>query len=155
MGITGGVQIEGLLYACGLGFLIGVVYELFRSFREISPPSRTVCFVQDILFCLVSALLMFFAFLMISDGKIYPYLLVGTLVGFFVFYCTVGRWLHKLIAVVWKRAVFVFKGFCRILFYPAKVGFSFVAGLCRGFFNRVKPRMQKILKKPGFFSKKS
>ena len=92
--VTGGVQLQMLLYAGGVGFWLGACYCLFQMFRIIVRCGVWSCFFQDILFCLSAALATFFVFLAISDGCIYPYLLIGEGIGFLVFYCSVGKWLQ-------------------------------------------------------------
>ncbi len=92
--VTGGVQLQMLLYACGLGFWLGAYYCLFQMFRIVVRCGIVSCFFQDVLFCVSAALVTFFVFLAVSDGCVYPYLLAGEGVGFLVFYSSVGRLLR-------------------------------------------------------------
>lgn len=145
------LQIDAFLYACGLGFWIGLYYEMFRTLRLLLPPSVCACFVQDLLFCLSSAVLTFFGFLAIADGNMYPYLFVGETVGFLAFYYTVGRVLHIVLASVIRRCIGVvavigrvMTGFCRRI----KIVFARL-------YEPLLSKLQKIRKKIQLFSKKT
>lgn len=105
MGNTGDIQLWGLLYACGLGFWLGAYYELFRMMRLLFPPSAVSCFFQDVFFFSSASIVVFFVFLGIADGQMYPYLLFGVMVGFLSFYYTFGRFLHIVLAKGLRRVM--------------------------------------------------
>ncbi len=105
MGNTGDIQLWGLLYASGLGFWLGAYYELFRMVRLLFSPSAISCFFQDVFFFISGSVTVFFVFLGITDGRIYPYLLVGVIVGFVSFYYTIGRFLHIVLAKGARRVM--------------------------------------------------
>lgn len=90
-GVNGGQQALYLLYACGVGFLLGGWYHFFCALRVLVPPTIYGCFIQDVLFGLSTACITFFAFLAMTDGVIQPYLLCGEAVGFFSFHFTIGK----------------------------------------------------------------
>ncbi len=71
---------------------------MFRMVRLLFPPSAVSCFFQDVFFFISGSVTAFFVFLGIADGQIYPYLLVGVVVGFLSFYYTFGRFLHIILA---------------------------------------------------------
>ncbi len=100
--LTVGRQVLQFLATCGLGFLLGLYYECFKAVRLWSPPSVCVCIVQDIFFCVSSAVITFFVLLGLADGNMYPYLFIGEGVGFFVFYGSLGNVVHKLLVFFLK-----------------------------------------------------
>ncbi len=159
MGITGETQLWNLLYACGLGFWIGLYYELFRTLRLLFPPTGKSCFFQDVFFCLTSALITFFCFLAIADGQMVPYLFIGEAVGFFAFYSTVGRVFHILLAALFRllaRWVFALSRwshrlFSRLFSRPLEWLFRKRRAVTRRFVEKT----AKIRKKVIFFSKKT
>lgn len=139
-GITAGTQTIEFLCACGLGFLLGLYYALFRTIRLILPPSAGVCIFQDVFFCVTSALVTFFAFLGLSDGILHPYLIIGETLGFFVFLGSLGNVIHTLLATCYAFLVrlsdFVTKRFVLPIFRVLK-------GVAR----KIKTVLEKIVKK--------
>lgn len=153
MGISVEVQLEGLLYACGLGFWLGLYYEIFRTVRLLMPPTAKSCFFQDVFFCLSAALCTFFCFLAIADGRLYLYLFVGEITGFFAFYCTLGRMFHTVFAALLRWIAASIKTLWRWISRPLFSGLRFLKrALCKPL-RFLREKAQKILKKPSFFRK--
>lgn len=153
-GITVGTQTVEFLCACGLGFLLGLYYALFRTIRLIVPPSAGVCIFQDVFFCVTSALATFFAFLGISDGILHPYLIIGETLGFFVFLGSLGNVIHTLLATCYAFFVrlsdFVTKRFVSPIFRVLKS----IARKIKTVLGIFCKKTQKSQKKSRFFSKK-
>lgn len=83
-------QTQVFMLSVGFGFLLGLVYEIVRFVRAVFSHSRTAVIIQDILFSIICTLLSFFFLLCIDDGKLrmYPYL--GMIMGFAIWYFTLG-----------------------------------------------------------------
>lgn len=84
-------QLRFFVISLAFGFAMGVVYELFRLIRLISPRSRLLCFVCDVMFMSLASLLSFVLTVVINLGIVRWYILLGEVVGFFVYMRTVGR----------------------------------------------------------------
>ena len=153
-GETVGRQVLQFLGTCGLGFLLGLYYEVFRSIRLWSPPSVGVCIFQDIFFCLSSALVTFFAFLGLADGNMYPYLFIGEGLGFFVFYGSLGNIIHKIFVWVLRFFTRLFKSVQRKVFTPMYCWLAEKISRVKAFLEEKCKKTQKTQKKSIFFSKK-
>ncbi len=83
-------QTQVFMLSVGFGFLLGAVYDIVRFVRAVFSRSHTAVIIQDILFSLICTLLSFFFLLCIDDGKLrmYPYL--GMIMGFVIWYFTLG-----------------------------------------------------------------
>ena len=112
MGITGTAQLTGLFYACGVGFLLGLYYELFRTLRLLFPAERKPGAHER------AAVAVFFCLLAITDGVLYLYSLVGIAAGFFACYYTVGSVLHGLLAVLLRELYRLWRALCRAVSRP-------------------------------------
>lgn len=155
MGNTGDIQLWGLLYACGLGFWLGLYYELFRTLRLLLPPTARGCFFQDVFFCLSAALVTFFCFLSISDGNMYPYLFIGEMAGFFSFYCTLGRVFHKILGALLRLLLLLFRRIKRWISRPLYALYRWIFVLFMRIYTAICRKFAEIRKKPNFFSKKT
>lgn len=112
-------QTQVFLLCIGFGFLLGSAYDIMRFVREIFSSSPTAMIIQDILFSIVATFSSFFFLLCIDDGKLrmYPYL--GMIIGFVIWYFTLGipvssiflrisRFLHSLLKSIfnWIKKIF-------------------------------------------------
>lgn len=62
-------QTRLFLLALGLGFLLGIVYDLFRVVRMAFTMRRVGVFIQDVLFFLTCAAATFLFLLAVNQGR--------------------------------------------------------------------------------------
>ncbi len=100
MGFTNFAQLRELFLSCGMGFLLGGYYDVFRLLRRWFHPSKPVVFALDTLFFASSAVAVFLFSLAMTNGTVRSYVLLGTAVGFAAYRHTVGRALIRLVGSV-------------------------------------------------------
>ena len=83
-------QTQLFLFALGLGFLLGIVYDLFRTERMAFTMRRVGVFLQDILFFLTCAAVTFLFLLAVNHGEIRGFIIAGEALGFFIYYFSFG-----------------------------------------------------------------
>lgn len=112
------VQTEIFLLSLGLGFLLGIIYDVFRTLRLIISRSAGFTVFMDILYFILCAFLVFFFNLIVDEGKIRLYVLLGDLLGWMIYYFSFGEISIKLSnrIVLSSRKVFraVSKPFLRV-----------------------------------------
>ena len=91
MGFANIGQVRELFLSCGMGFLLGAYYDVFRILRRVLRPGTIRVFWQDVLFFTTSALASFMFALAINDGVLRAYVLAGLVAGFFAYRYVVGR----------------------------------------------------------------
>ncbi len=74
-----------------LGAVLGVVYELFRTVRSLFGGRTVAVFLQDVLFWIVSAFVVYTFFLIFTGGTVRYFVLAGAAVGLIIYLKTVGR----------------------------------------------------------------
>ncbi len=83
-------QTEIFLYALGFGFLLGILYDLFRIPRMIIPDSKGFILFSDLFYFVVCTFLTF-CFIMVTDnGKLRIYVMFGIVLGWTVCYFSFG-----------------------------------------------------------------
>lgn len=83
-------QTEIFLYALGFGFLLGILYDVFRTVRMIISDSGGFVFFMDFLYFAVCTFLIF-CFIMVTDsGRIRLYVAFGIVLGWTVCYFSLG-----------------------------------------------------------------
>lgn len=91
-------QAHLFLQSGGVGFALGMVYDVFRA-AETGRTARVRAFVLDALFGVTAALVTFYAALAIMDGRLHPLLFAGCGIGFAAQRRSVGR----LTGRIWRR----------------------------------------------------
>ncbi len=90
-------QLSLFVMSCLMGLPVGLIFDLFRAVRMTFPHGKAAVIVEDILFFgLYSVLLMCFttAFARSEFRFYYP---IGNILGFTVYYLTIGSFISKLL----------------------------------------------------------
>lgn len=150
MEITVSEQLTQLFLSCGMGFLLGAYYDVYRVIRLVMRSGKRWIFVQDLLFFLTAAVLTFLFSLAVMEGRLRFYLFLGELLGFSAYYFTIGRVVVRFAGVVTAAIVRIWTAFWRLLFLP----FRWTARLFRRPLTAVGVFFQKIGRKAGQVLKK-
>lgn len=124
------VQTEIFFYALGFGFLLGILYDVFRTVRLIISDSRGFVIAMDILYFAVCSFLIFCFNLVVDNGRVRIYVVFGELLGWLIYYFSFG-------SIAMKVTAAVSRFFRKIIFAPVRKFFA------------------KILRKNSFFIGKS
>lgn len=116
-GISLAVQTKNFLLSLGLGFIMGIFYDAFRIIRLCISSKKFFVIIFDVLYCILFCFTFFIFLLTVNEGQFRFYLLLGSGVGFSVYYFSLGaiifsfsRFLTEFIKKWSKRifAVFLF-----------------------------------------------
>lgn len=127
-GITEQTRI--FLYSLGFGFLLGILYDVFRTMRLIISKSKGFAFFADLLYFSVCAILTFCFIMVVDSGKVRLYVALGEILGWLVYYFSFGA-----IAIRLTNAVTSF--FKRI--------FSAVSKFLKRIFNKIRKKSDKFI----------
>lgn len=83
-------QTEIFLYAFGFGFLLGILYDVFRTLRMIISGSKGFVLFMDLFYFAVCTFLTFCFVLAVDSGRIRIYVAVGEILGWLVYYFSFG-----------------------------------------------------------------
>lgn len=128
-------QTEIFFYSLGFGFLLGILYDVFRTFRLVVSRSKGFAFFADVLYFAVCAFLTFCFIMVVDSGKVRLYVASGEILGWMIWYFSFGA-----IALKFTNAV---TGFFRRIF-------SAVFKRIKHFFGRI----FRIIGKFALFAKK-
>jgi len=99
LGITVAGQTVAFLGALAFGFLMGILYDLFRVARSYCK-RRVVPFFLDVSFWLLAGFFTFFYLLLCGEGEIRGFILLGELIGIVVYKCLIGSAFYRLIRMI-------------------------------------------------------
>ncbi len=137
------MQVRELFLSCGMGFLLGAYYDVFRILRCILRPGTVRVFWQDVLFFLTAAPLVFLFALAVTDGVMRFYLLAGLVVGFFAYRYTVGLAVVRFVTAV----IDVLSRVGRRLHDVIRVPYDALCSICRNLVEKMRKNLKKFKKK--------
>ena len=149
-GLSLAAQTKNFFVSFGFGFLLGILYDFFFVIRSLISKRKAVTVVCDILFTALATLMSFTLLLVITDGQIRFYALLGEAAGFFVYYLSLGVFVFK----TSEKAVLAIRKICRflskifisvfkVISYPFRVIFAFFGKNLK----KIRIFLRKILKK--------
>ncbi len=123
-------QLRALFMFLGLGFLLGIVYDVERIIRLSVSRGRVAVYVADSLFAVTAAGVTFCFTLAVNYGEMHMFMLLAEITGFCVYYFTfdsfVRRVSDKAVKLLKKIYAFLFKIFSApvklVFFVLRKIG---------------------------------
>ncbi len=142
MGFTNAMQLRELFLSCGMGFLLGAYYDVFRILRCILRPGAVRVFWQDMLFFLTAAPLVFLFALAVADGVVRVYMFAGLVAGFLAYRYTVGRAVVRFVTIAIARL----SRMGRRLYGVIRVPIGALREVCRKLVKKCEKNLKKFKK---------
>ena len=160
--MTYGVSLARQTYAffvsVGFGFALGIVYDIFFVIRNTLSKRRWITLVCDIVFTVSASVLSFLLLLVITDGLVRGYAVIGELLGFFVYYFSLGVFIVKICGKITDILRVVFRFFKRIIvsvfkavLFPFRKIFAFFSGFFKKMYEKSRKNVKKIVKKSKYY----
>lgn len=156
-GVSLAKQTYNFFVSVGFGFALGIVYDFFFIIRNLVSKRKWVTFVCDTLFTVLASVMSFLLLLIITDGQIRAYVILGEIIGFFVYYFSLGVFIVKLCERITRIIRSVFAFFKRILlfifkviFAPFRFIFSFFGRFFKKIYEKTRKNAKKVAKKSKF-----
>ena len=147
------VQFQSYVFSYSVygGILIGILYDIYRVIKGRKKSERLITSLWDILFLSAVFFVVIWAVFSSSYGEIRAYVLIGFLVGFYLYEKLLGRIVVGLFHFLFRNIISFFKKTNSILVFPIKLLCSFI---CRCYYSfvrmlaRKKNRLRKVRKLP-------
>ena len=147
------IQVVNQVYSFAVfilvGFLIGLLFDMFRISRKTFKTSDLVTSLEDILFWILSGLLVLFSLFKFNNGEIRAYIILGIFIGIaiymLVFSKIVINVLVKIITVIKQIISYITK----IFLYPVNLVLKIFKNITKPFKKSLKNmtnNFKKILK---------
>lgn len=109
------------LTSLGVGFLLGILYDVFRAIRLSLTKSRTATIIFDILYFFTFGFLSYIFILALNKGEIRSYIIIGEIIGAVFYYFSFGivaiRLTDKFVAIINRIKKFIFT----VISFPLKL----------------------------------
>ena len=139
-------QTQIFLFSIGFGFLLGILYDVFRTVRMIISESKGFVLFMDLLYFLVCTFLNFCYILTVDYGKIRFYVVFAQILGWLIYYFSFGA-----VAIRFSRFVSkAVRGLAGLAFKPINAVFKRIKLLYNKIFGFNKKIIRKFAKKTKF-----
>lgn len=139
-------QTRIFLFSIGFGFLLGILYDVFRTVRIVISESKGFVLFMDLLYFLVCTFLNFCYILTVDYGKIRFYIVFAEILGWLIYYFSFGA-----VAIRFSRFVSkAIRSFAKMIFKPFGYVFKKIKNLYYKIFGFNKKIIRKFAKKTKF-----
>ena len=115
-----------------IGLIIGFVYDLFRIFRKIIPHTNAVTYLEDALYWIFMAIMVFYVMLNKNSGEIRFFSILGLFLGMITYFFTLSLlfmkvsllivgFIKKIIRLVIEIILMPFRLLYKLLRYPINI----------------------------------
>lgn len=136
------------LFSLGFGFFAGTLYDFLRLFRLLFKNTTATFVLFDLIFMILVSIGTFLFLLVETDGHVRFYILFAELLGFLIYFVTLG----SVIAAFFDRIVATLKHSFSKIFEKIKQPFL---KLFHRFYRNFSKKAKKVEKKAHFSIKKS
>lgn len=90
-------EVFTFLYSCLLGGVICVIFDFFRVIRICIKCHSVFVFIQDIIFFIITTVLISAFTVLLGDGNFRAFILFGVIIGFVLYFFTISLFLMNLL----------------------------------------------------------
>lgn len=143
-------QLTIFISSLGLGFLLGMLYDILRALRLSLTKSKGAIVFFDILYFLLFGFCTFLFILALNKGEVRFYIIAGELIGAIFYYISFGIAVIK----ITDRAVKLLRRFYTFLFKVVSAPFRLIKKVFLALFGKISEVFIKTEKKSSKIRKK-
>lgn len=97
-----------------IGIIIGILFDIFRVLRKNIRTPDMITYVQDIVFLVISGILLLYGVIKLSNGEIRFYLFIAVFFGILIYSLTISNICVIILSVFVKicKKIILFPFFC-------------------------------------------
>ncbi len=107
-------QLFSLITFILTGIVIGILFDFFRILRKSFKTSDWITYIQDILFWILTGLVILFSIFKFNNGEIRIYIFIGMIFGILIYMLTISKFIIK-------YSVLVIQLIKKIISYPINI----------------------------------
>ena len=111
------------------GILIGIIFDVFRISRRSFKTSNFITSLEDILFWMLSALLLMYSIFKFNNGQFRLYIFIGIFLGIAIYMLFFSKFIIKISVKIINAVKKILEYICNIIAYPLKKIYNFIKKL--------------------------
>lgn len=100
------------------GVIIGVLFDIFRILRRTIKTSNIITYIEDVLFWILTGLLILYNIWYFNNGEIRIYMFLGIVIGVLIYMLTLSNILIKIFSKILQTII-------KVIELPIKTIFAF------------------------------
>ena len=113
-------QLQLFIVFMANGILIGLFFDAFRILRKSFKHQDILIYFQDILFWIITGVILIYSTFIFNDGEFRTYLFLGVFLGFFIYLFTISKWIIKINVSIILSLKKIIGKILKILLIPIK-----------------------------------
>lgn len=100
MNINAYQQLTNLIVFILTGIIIGILFDIFRIMRKSFKTPDIITYIEDIIFWILTGLILLFTIFTFNNGEIRIYIFVGLLLGLCIYMLTLSKHFVKISTII-------------------------------------------------------
>lgn len=139
-------QLLIFLASIGLGFVLGILYDVLRTIRLTISRSKASIVIFDILYFIIAGFLTFLFILAMNKGEVRLYIPAGELIGWLFYYFSFGLAAIRITDALVKFFRWLFSLIFRLVTLPFRLIFRLIRGVLRRLLHLLRKTEKFLLK---------
>lgn len=97
------------------GMLIGILFDFFRVLRKTYKTSDVITYIEDILFWILTGILIIYNIWFFNDGEIRLFMILGIIIGALLYTLTISYFVKKIINFIMSKIKIITTFLCKII----------------------------------------
>lgn len=102
------------------GFIIGILFDIFRILRKSFNTPDFITYLEDIIFWILTGFILLYILLNFSYGQIRLYNIIGLIIGFILYMILISKTFIKVNVIIINFIKSIFNKIINILLFPIK-----------------------------------
>lgn len=153
------------MYSFGIfivnGLIIGVLFDVFRISRKTFKTSNIITYIEDIVFWILTGLILLFSIFTFNNGEIRNYIFLGVITGFTFYMLFLSKFFIKINVKIINILKTITTRILKIIIYPIKITIRFLKNIIiiptkfiyRKIIEKSVKKLLKMLKNIKFYKK--
>ena len=109
-----------------IGILIGVLFDIFRILRKTFKTSDLITYIQDILFWLITGIILIYSILILNNGELRAYIFLSLFIGITTYILTISKHFVNLNVTILTLLKNIITFILKTISYPFKCLFKII-----------------------------
>lgn len=106
------------------GITISILFDIFRIRRKVWKAPNLLTYFEDILFWIISAIILLYTVMKYTTGELRIYMFVGLFIGILIYFKFFSKLVVKFFSSIIKFIITIIVRIFKIIFYPFKKTFN-------------------------------
>lgn len=93
-------QLISFVYFIIIGIVLSIIFDIFRILRRTIKTSDIVTNIQDILFCIITGIIILFSIFYFNKGQLRLYIFIGIILGITFYMLFISKYFIKINVII-------------------------------------------------------